>query len=119
MAPRGQSHRQLVDMGKTVPVGADHNVPDRAIVEVGHEDCAVGRIAEAGELFGVDAIALAVRQDALHGPLIDPLADLRLTVGADLKAEIIAPHVGIKAFVGDPYTEPRILRVHYSLHNHP
>lgn len=119
VAARWQGHCQLIDMGKTVPVGADHDMPHRLIVQVGHENRTVWRIAKTGELFRVNPIALAVRQDALHRPLIDPLAHLRLAVGADLKAEVIAPHVGIKALVGDPYTEPRILRVHYSLHNHP
>lgn len=118
MAPGGQGHGQFVDMGKAVPISADHDVSYRAVVQVSHEDRAVGRVAKTGELFRIDAIALAVRQDALHRPLIDPLAHLRLTVGADFKAEIIAPHIGVKAFVGDPYTEPWILRVHYSLHKH-
>lgn len=35
------------------------------------------------------------------------------------RTQIIAPHGDIKTFVGDPYAEPWVPRVHYSLHKHP
>ncbi|MNV54790.1 hypothetical protein D3C71_1469990 [compost metagenome] len=109
-------HRQFVDMGKTVPVGTDHQVPHGLVIQVGHENRAVGGIAKAAELLRVDAVALAVRRDRRHRPLRDRFADFSRTIGRDFKTEITAPDVGGKTFIGNPYRQPWVIRIYNRLH---
>jgi hypothetical protein len=99
-------HRQLINMRKAVPVGADHQMTDRLIVEIGHENRAVGALWKAAELLGIDAVALAVRHDRRHPPLFDRLANHGGAIGRNFETEVAAPDIRRKAFIGDPHRQP-------------
>ncbi|MNP38058.1 hypothetical protein D3C76_1315450 [compost metagenome] len=116
MSPARCVHRQLVDMGKAVPVGTDYQVPHRLVIQIRHENRTVGGIAKAAELFGIDAVALAIGRDRSDRPLCHWLAYFRRSVGRDLETEITAPDVGGKTLVGNPYRQPWEIRIYNRLH---
>ncbi|MNC45954.1 hypothetical protein D3C75_949470 [compost metagenome] len=116
MPPGRCVHRQLVDMGKAVPVGADHQVPHGLVIQISHENRAVGGIAKAAEFLGIDAVALAIRRDRGDRPLCHRRSYLCRTVGRDFKTEITAPDIGGKTLVGNPYRQPWIIRIYNRLH---
>ncbi|MNM97382.1 hypothetical protein D3C81_1098860 [compost metagenome] len=116
MAPRRRMHRQLIDMGEAVPVGTDHQMADRLIIQIRHENRAVRRVMKGAELFRIDAVALAVRHDRRHPPLLDRLADHGSAISGDFETEIAAPDIRRKAFIGDAHRQPWVFRIHDRLH---
>ncbi|MNL16660.1 hypothetical protein D3C87_1377120 [compost metagenome] len=116
MTPRRGVHRQFVDMGKAVPIGADHQVTHRLVVEKRHENCAVRCVAKTAELFGINAVAFAIGRDRRDPPLLHRQPYFRRSVSRDFKTEVAAPDVGGKTFVGNTHRQPWMIWIHDRLH---
>src|SRR3546814_11920543 len=94
-------HGEFINVGKTVPVSAHHQMPYRLVVEISHEYLAVRSVSEAAEFFWIDAIAFAIRGNWRHWPLAHRSTNLSGPIGADFETEIAAPYVGRKAVIDD------------------
>ena len=116
MATGTGHHRQLVNMGKPIPVGAHHHMPDRLVVQIGHENVTVLATAIAGKFIRVDAVAFAVWRDQIQRPVLDLFMTIGTGIGAHFKAEIVAPHIRGKTFVSQTYRDLRVFGVHNQVH---